>query len=416
MNKITANRQDPYAALKIPEFRLYVLARFFTTIAVQMMAVVVGWQVYEITKDPFSLGLIGLAEAIPAISVSLLAGHVADRNDRKTIIISVMTLLVLCAGILWSLSTGSLEGKFPDRVIPIYCVLFITGIARGFFGPAIFAFMPQLLPDKSYYNNAVTWNSTTWQTAAVGGPALGGIVYGFAGVTYSYITITLLLLVATMLFIMIGRKEIPGIEAKEPVGQSLRRGLEFVFKNQLILSALSLDLFAVLFGGATVLLPMFAAEILHSGPQGLGVLRAAPAFGAAITAAFLAHNPLRQRAGIKMLFAVAGFGVCMILFALSHNFWVSLFLLTLSGAFDSISVVTRHTLIHTFTPENMKGRVASVNNIFIGSSNEIGAFESGVAARILGLVPSVIFGGTMTMLVVAFTAWKADKLRKLDFE
>ncbi len=298
--------------------------------------------------------------------------------------------------------------------VPIYSVIFLSGIARGFFGPATFSFMPQLLPDKNFYINAVSWSSTTWQGASVAGPAIGGLLYGFFGVQASYAADVALTVLAFLFFFLIGSKPLPATTERLPIKESLLSGIRFVFNNQIILSAISLDLFAVLFGGAVALLPIFASEILHTGPQGLGFLRAAPALGSVAMAVYITHNPIKIEAGKKMLFCVAGFGVCMILFGLSTNFYFSLLLLGLSGAFDSVSVIIRSTLMQTLTPEHMKGRVSSVNNIFVGSSNEIGSFESGSVAKLVGVVPSVIFGGCMTLLVVAITTFKADKLRKLN--
>ncbi|MDX5438747.1 MAG: MFS transporter, partial [Pontibacter sp.] len=298
--------------------------------------------------------------------------------------------------------------------LPIYSVIFVSGIARGFMGPAVFSFMPQLVADKQLYANAITWSSTTWQAASVAGPAIGGLVYGFFGVTASYATDAVLVVLALLSFSLISRKPLPENANPQNLKDSLQSGIRFVFSNQIILSAISLDLFAVLFGGAVALLPIFASDILLIGPQGLGVLRAAPAIGSVLMAVLMAYHPITVEAGKKMLWSVAGFGVCMILFGISRSFWFSLVLLALSGAFDSISVIIRSTLIHTLTPEYMKGRVSSVNNIFVGSSNEIGAFESGFTARLMGVVPAVVFGGAMTLVVVAFTALKADKLRVLS--
>lgn len=406
-------KHDPYAVLRIPEFRLYVSARLCLTLALQIQAVVVGWQIYDLTKDPLALGLIGLTEAVPSIVVALYAGHVADTTSRKKIIISCVFVLLLCSlGLLgYSLNVHSSLQAFGT--VPIYSVIFLSGIARGFLGPATFSFMPQLLPDKAYYINAVSWSSTTWQGASVVGPAIGGLIYGFFGIVASYGADVLLMLLAFLFFFQIGAKPLPVTAERLPIRESLLSGIRFVFGNQVILSAISLDLFAVLFGGAVALLPIFASDILQTGPQGLGFLRAAPAVGSVLMAVYLTHRPMKVNAGLKMLICVAGFGVCMILFGLSTNFYFSLGLLGLSGVFDSISVIIRSTLMQTLTPEHLKGRVSSVNNIFVGSSNEIGAFESGFAARLMGVVPSVVFGGIMTLLVVGVTAFKANKLRQL---
>jgi MFS family permease len=409
-----APAHDPYAVLRIPQYRLFIAARLCLTLALQIQAVVVGWQMYAITKDPLSLGLIGLAEAIPSIVVALYAGHVADHTSRKKIIVTcVLVLLVCSAGLLvYTTDLGFFLKSYG--VLPLYGVIFLSGIARGFIGPAIFSFMPQLILTKELYANAVSWNTTVWQSASVAGPAIGGLVYGFWGITASYAADVALTFLASVFFILIPAKPLPVSTAKLKIRDSLLSGLRFVFQNQVILSAISLDLFAVLFGGAVALLPIFAAEILHTGPQGLGLLRAAPAIGSVLMAIYITHHPVRARAGKKMLLCVAGFGASMILFGLSTSFWLSLLVLALSGAFDSISVIIRSTLMQVLTPEHLKGRVSSVNNIFVGSSNEIGAFESGVAAKLLGAVTAVVFGGGMTLAVVGFTAWKATKLRRLE--
>ena len=403
----------PYAALQIRDFRLFISARFMVTLAIQIQAVVVGWQVYEITKDPLSLGLIGLAEAIPSIAVSLYAGHVADVVERKKIIVICIATLLVCSSALlfFTLPLGSFVITYG--VFPIYAVIFISGIARGFITPAIFSFMPQLIP-RTLYANAITWNSTLWETAAIGGPALGGFLFGFFGITAAYAVDVLLTLAGLLLALGVASKPLPPESEEAGIWQKIKAGLKFVFSNQIILGAISLDLFAVLFGGAVALLPIFASEILQVGPQGLGILRSAPAIGALLVALYITHHPIKKNMGAILLWCVAGFGLCMIGFGISTSFWLSLFFLVASGGFDCVSVIIRGTLLQTLTPENMKGRVSAVNNIFIGSSNEIGAFESGVAARLLGVVPSVIFGGCMTIGVVAVTARVAKSLRKLQ--
>jgi MFS family permease len=379
---------------------------------------VVSWQIYRLTNDPLALGFIGLAEAIPSIGVSLYAGHVADSVRRKKIIVAAVIVLLLCAATLWGVSSPlglALLAKNSLYTLPLYAVIFVSGIARGFLGPAQFSFMPQLLPTRSYLDNAVTWNSTTYQAASVIGPVIGAYLVKHLGVANSYTVATVLLGLGLLQFIAIESRPLPEMQGERgSISQNILEGLRFIFSNQLVLAALSLDMFAVLFGGAVAMLPVFAVEVLKVGVEGLGPLEAAPAVGSVLMATFLTYFPLRRYAGRKLLWAVAGFGVATILFALSSSFVLSLFLLFMTGVFDSVSVIVRSTLIHTYTPEYMKGRVSAVNNIFIGSSNEIGAFESGAMARLLGTIRSVVFGGIMTILVVAITAWRADKLRKLD--
>lgn len=404
---------QPYAALYVRDFRLFVATRFFTTLAINLQAVVVGWQIYAITHDPLSLGLIGLAEALPSIAVSLYAGHVADVVARKKIIVICISTLLVCSVALWLMSWNDAAWLVQHGVLPVYATIFISGIARGFLTPANFAFMPQLVT-KDVFRNAITWNSSFWQTALIAGPALGGLIYGFYDVQTAYVADVLLTATALSLIIFIPGRTLPPTTVEQGITEKIKAGLKFVFNNKIILSAISLDLFAVLFGGAVALLPVFANDILKTGPEALGVLRSAPSVGALIVAFALAHFPIEKNMGKTLLWCVAGFGFSMIGFALSTWFWLSLLFLFLSGVFDGVSVVIRSTLLQTLTPENMKGRVSAVNNIFIGSSNEIGMFESGVAARILGVVNSVVFGGCMTLLTVIITAWKSPTLRKLQ--
>lgn len=407
-------KHDPYAALRNPEFRLFIIGRLFAILALQIQGVIVGWQVYEITKDPLSLGLIGLCEFIPFIVVALFAGHIADITSRKRIIIICLWVLLICGILLYYITSDLSPGELQNNVSAIYCIIFITGLARGFIGPAIFAFMPQIIRDKNLYPNAISWNTSMWQAASVVGPAIGGIILRYVGLQNVYAIVSALLLSALFLFLFIKSRPVP--ESTETAGmvERLSVGIKFVFQNQLILTAISLDLFAVLFGGAVALLPIYASDILKVGAEGLGLLRAAPGIGAVIMMIILAYVPIKKDAGKKMLWAVAAFGICIIVFGLSTYFWLSMIMLILSGAFDSISVIVRNTLIHKLTPESMKGRVSAVNSVFVGSSNELGSFESGVLAKVAGTVSAVVIGGMVTLGVVGFTALKAKKLQDLD--
>lgn len=409
----TTNKHDAYAVLKVGDFRLFMLFRFFTTIAFQMQGLIVGWQVYEITKDPLALGLIGLAEALPNILTALYAGHAADRYNRKKIIVGFTLLFLVGTTLLFMFSIKSLGILTALGVIPIYLVVMISGISRSFLYPSIIALMSQLIP-RHLYTNASTWNSTMWHIAAITGPALGGLIYGFSGVRVAYLSVLIFLLVAISLLFFVKNRPLPLTETGETIIQRLSSGIKFVFKNQILLGAMSLDMFAVLFGGAVAMLPVFAAEVLMVGPQGLGFLRAAPMLGAVVMSLVMAHQPPMIHAGRYLMIGVAGFGLSIICFALSRNFYLSMVLLVFSGLFDNISVIIRSTAMQLLTPDEMRGRVASVNAIFIGSSNEIGSFESGVAAKIMGLIPSVIFGGMMTLGIVGFTARFAPRLRKLN--
>jgi MFS family permease len=408
-------KHDAYAVLKIRDFRLFISFRFFTTIAIQMQSIIVGWQVYQITKDPLSLGLIGLAEAIPFISIALFAGHVADTYNRKKIILWFNLLFLAGSAGLLFFTFYSEQMIATFGILPIYIVVGISGVARAFIYPSVIALMAQMVP-RELYANSSTWNSTTWHIAAITGPAIGGLVYGFFGVKIAYMTVIVFMTFSISLLGIVKKYKAPAAQEIESLFTRLSSGLKFVFRNQILLGSMSLDMFAVLFGGAVAMLPVFAAEVLNVGPQGLGFLRASPMAGAVIMSMFIAYRPPMVNAGRMLMIGVAGFGLSIILFALSKNFYLSLFLLMLSGMFDNISVIIRATTMQLITPDEMRGRVASVNSIFIGSSNEIGSFESGVAAKLMGLIPSVIFGGGMTLLIVGLTARFAPLLRRLNLK
>jgi MFS family permease len=405
-------KHDPYGALRIREFLLFLNTRFFLTLGIQMQSVIVGWQIYEITKDEFALGMIGLAEAIPFIIVSLFSGHVADTVNRKLIILVSISLLIFSTSALlyFSLDSSTVISRYGT--LPIYLVFCFIGVVRGFISAAFPAFMSQIVPRELYANSA-TWNSSIWHVGAVVGPAIAGIICAIS-FSAAYTANILFIILSIFSFIFIASKPIPMKEKKESLKESLAGGIKFVFNNELILGALSLDLFAVLFGGAVAMLPAFADKILFVGSMELGFLRAAPALGAIVTAIILAYKPVTKNAGRNLFLNVGLFGVATILFAVSTNYYLSLFFLFLTGAFDNVSVVIRHTILQLSTPDAMRGRVSAVNSIFIGSSNEIGAFESGVAANAMGLVRSVIFGGAITILVVAGTYRFSPKLRKLN--
>ncbi len=404
---------DPYAALRSRDYRWFITSLGFATLGMQMQGVVVGWQVYNRTGDPLALGLVGLAEALPFLTLALFGGHAADRVNRLWICMATTLSLALCSALLWGFSWRFQAGPLASAVWPIYGIIFLTGVVRAYYRPANTALGTDLLP-KALYANGSTWRVSVFHTGMVLGPAIGGLIYAWRGPVVAHFLV--MSLIATgflgLLFIRYTPKA-----AKPRIGSifaSLGEGLRFVLSQRLLLGAISLDLFAVLFGGAVAVLPVFAKEILHTGPQGLGALRAAPAVGSVLMGLIMAHLPPMRRAGRTLLLCVAGFGAAMIAFALSHSFLLSLLLLAASGAVDNVSVVLRFTLLQMVTPEHMLGRVSSVNQVFIGSSNEIGAFESGVAARLLGLVPSVVFGGCMTLLVVAGTAWRVPELRRMD--
>jgi len=408
-------KTNAFAVLKIKDFKYLLIARFLLTMGVQMQSVIVGWQVYAHTKDALSLGLIGLAEAIPFLLIALFAGHWADIYNRKRIIV-LSTSVYWFAAFLLLLITWKFQFILDEYgIYPIFGVIMLTGIARGSGFPAASAIIPQIVP-RELYSNSSTWNSASWQIAAVTGPALGGLAYGFLGVNISYTTVVVLITGSIVFAQMVKSRPLPEREKKETIGESLKQGIRFVFNNQIVLGSLSLDMFAVLFGGAVAVLPMFADQVLHVGPEGLGFLRAAPSIGALIMAGIMAYRPMLNHAGRNLLGSVAIFGISTILFAISTNFYFSLLMLAISGMFDMVSVILRSTIIQLYTPDSMRGRVSAINSIFIGSSNEIGAFESGVAAKLIRLVPSVVFGGSMVLLVVGAIAKKAPKLRSLNME
>jgi MFS family permease len=412
--KQKADKHDPFAALRIREFTFFLSNRLFLTLAIQMQSVIVGWQIYDLTNDVLALGMIGLAEAIPFIVISFFSGHVADSFNRKRIIL-FFTAIYIGVGIFLLYSSADQSRFLNDYgTFPLYLAIGAVGVIRGFLGASIPAFMAQIVP-RNLYANAATWNSTVWHLGSVIGPSVAGLIIA---VSYSaaYTVDLIFLVIALFSMLFIASKPLPKSLESEPLVQRLTAGIRFVFKNQLLLGALSLDLFAVLFGGAVALLPAFSKEVLHAGASELGFLRAAPAIGAVIMALIIAYKPPTQNAGRNLFLSVAAFGVATIVFGLSTNFWPAWIALFFTGAFDNVSVVIRHTILQLATPEHMRGRVSAVNGIFIGSSNEIGAFESGVAARAIGIRPSIVFGGILTVLVVAITARVAPKLRKLNID
>ena len=401
--------------LRNRNFKFFLAGRFLITITVQMQFIIVASLVYSITRDPLSLGLIGLSEVIPFIFTALFSGWIADKYSKKKIIQWSSLLYVLCALALFTIAIQATDHPSQNTVYCIYAVIFITGIARSFIYPSLVAIMAQIV-SKEHYVYSSSWNSLFWHTALVIGPPLGGLIYDLTNAS-----IALAIVLFFSIFTFIVYSQIDNIKTERKVSQNSKIqevliGLKFVFNNQIVLGALSLDMFAVLFGGAVSMLPVFTSEILHVGSVGFGILRASPALGAVIMSFYLAYHPPKTNTGIKLLLAVAGFGLSIICFAISKNFYLSFALLFLSGLFDSIGVVIRHTIIQMYTPDEMRGRVASVNSIFIGSSNEIGAFESGVTARWLGLIPSVMVGGGITILIAISSYYIAPSLRKLNFK
>ena len=397
---------DAYAALRVPEYRAFLVAMAAVFVATQVQSAVLGWQVYAMTGDPLSLGLVGLAEAIPFLALTLVGGWAADRVDRRRLtVVSLLTIAASGASLL------VLSLLAPRTALPYYAAQALAGVGRAFFRPATSALGAELVP-REHYLNAATWRSSIFHSTMVVGPALGGGLLAVGGPALAYGAVLVLSAVGLVALAAIA----PRPRAPSGPGHILAEladGIRFVFRQRVLLGAMSLDLFAVLFGGATALLPVFARDVLHVGELGFGLLRAAPALGSVVMSVAMARSGPFRRAGAVLLRCVALFGVSWIAFAFSRSYALSALLLAVGGALDSVSVVLRSTLVQLETPHEKMGRVAAVNSFFIGSSNELGAFESGVAARLLGTVPSVVFGGTMTLVTVALVAWRATALRRL---
>jgi MFS family permease len=403
-----------FSVLRLRDFRLLLCIRTFGIMALQCQAVIVGWQVYSITKDPFMLGLTGLAEAVPAIACALFAGHVVDNGRPHKIYLICMAVLVLNNLVLFLFAGGFLADQEHPHILPwIYGCIFISGLARSFIMPSSFSLLPQIVP-RDKISAAAAWLNSGFQVAAISGPAMAGIIYGGYGVQVAW---ALPLGFMTIAFIALASisnapRRYRSNQKREAAVQSIKAGWNFILRSKILLSVMALDMFAVLFGGAVAMLPAYADQVLHVGSQGLGALRAAPALGSIVTALALAMWPLKRIRAALLLWAITGFGICMIGFGLSNIFWLSMLFLALSGMFDSISVVMRATIMQLLTPDSMRGRVSSVNSMFIISSNEIGAFRSGTTASIFGLVPSVVMGGVITLMVVSATALWVPKLRR----
>jgi MFS family permease len=397
---------DPYAALRFREFRAFLGGMGAVFLATQIQSAVLGWQVYLLTGDPLSLGLVGLAEALPFLALTLVGGWAADRSDRRAI--SLVSLLAVGASgaLLLALSMGA-----PRSALPFYGAQVLAGVGRAFFRPASVALGTELVP-REHYHNAATWRSSVFHGNTILGPAVGGALIAIGGPRLAYAVVVALLAVGLVALAAISPRPRPSAPPGTMI-ESLADGVRFVVAQPLLLGAMSLDLFAVLFGGASALLPVFARDVLRVDEVGFGILRAAPAVGSLFMSVALARFGHFRRAGAVLLWSVALFGASWIAFALSRSYLLSLALLAVGGALDAISVVLRSTLVQTWTPQDKMGRVAAVNSFFIGSSNELGAFESGVAARLLGVIPSVVFGGAMTLLTVAVVAWRAPALRRL---
>lgn len=405
----------PLAALKIPEFRSFIFGRFMFIMGLRMMATLVSWWMYELTGDAFYIGMIGLAEAIPAVTLSLYAGYVIDKSEKRKLLLLTVLLYGLCTFILLGTSTHWFQQQFGTKliIIFIYIIIFLTGTIRAFAGPSFGAIIASLVP-RELLVTAAQINSTAWLIASILGHAIAGFLIAWLHVTGTFIVVVLLIFTGWVLLLKLKPKP-PTMAAEKKTLAAVSEGLRYVFKTKELLGALSLDLFAVLFGGAVAMVPVYAKDILQVGPIGFGWLNAAMDIGTILMVISLTLSPMKRKQGIKLLLAVAGFGLCIIIFGLSKWYWLSFMALLVAGILDGVSVVVRGNIVQLKTPDELRGRVMSVNSMFINSSNEIGQFESGVAARLMGVIPSVVFGGCMTIFVVVTTWIKAPALKKLEY-
>lgn len=405
---------EPLRILKNIEFRNLLTGRFFLIVAFRMLATLLGWWVYQLTKDPLSIGLIGLAEVIPAVSTALYAGHVIDMNEKKRLLLICNYAYVFLIALLLIPAFGNLNLTGYETTYYIYGVIFFTGIARAFIGPIAPSMIPKIVK-KENLPSAITLNQATFLTASVFGHAIGGLLIAFISLKWTLVVILGLISLASLFFLKVRPQHSQFNKKEVKVWASMREGIKYIYETKVILGALSLDMFAVLFGGAVAMVPIYASDILKVGAEGFGFLNAASDIGSMCIIILLAIIPLRKNQGKILLIAVAGFGLCIIGFGLSKWYALSFFFLLLSGMLDGISVVIRGTIVQLKTPDHIRGRVLSVNSIFVMSSNEMGQFESGVAAKLLGVVRSVVFGGLMTVAIAGFVAAKFPKLRKMNY-
>jgi len=409
-------KTDPFAAVKVIEYRNLLTGRFAFIMGLRMMSTVIGWWIYLLTNDPFAIGLVGLSEVIPALSLALYAGHVIDQSEKRKLLLKGIVLYFLAAVTLVFISSHYTSQHLSNHwiAICIYFVIFCTGIFRAFTGPVFNAMIAYIVP-RNDLQNATTWSQGTYLSASVTGHATGGFLIAIAGITGTLITISILIIVSFFFLFKLKSRPASIIKGAVRTWESVKEGLRFVYKTKELLSSLSLDLFAVLFGGAVALIPIYARDILKVGSEGFGILNGASDMGSILIVIILTIFPAKRKQGKKLLLAVGGFGICIIIFGISKIFLLSFAALMVSGMLDGISVVVRGTITQLKTPDHMRGRVMSVNSMFINSSNELGQFESGVAAKLMGTVPSVIFGGSMTLLVVIFTWFKSPTLRKMEY-
>jgi MFS family permease len=403
---------DPYASFRYPEFRYLIAASFLLTMALMIQEVAIGYELYRITHDPLALGLIGLVEAIPFISFTLYGGHVADRSSKRKVLMWSVGGIALSSVMLQFFTRQQDQIHQPVLLVAIYGAIFIIGLCRAFLSPTATSLRGILIP-PALFENAATWGSSSWQVGAILGPAAAGFLYAWIGFANTLLVVTLLVVSSFLLYSKIKDRPIAQTARHDSVIASIREGIQFVFNTKIILYSISLDLFSILFGGVMAILPIYAQDILKVGAEGLGILRAAPSVGATLMLFLLSRFTPMEHAWRNLLIAVSGFGVCILIFAVSPWMLVSVAALFLSGAFDSISVVIRATILQVMTPDEMRARVMAVNGVFLASSNEVGAFESGTAAKLLGTVPSVLFGGTMTLLIVCWVYFRTGDLLKV---
>lgn len=410
-------KKDSFAALRYKDFRFYLGQRFFFTFAYQMQTTVLGFYIYELTHSKMALAWIGLSEAIPAVGLALYGGYIADKYEKRKMLLLIFIGVIFSSLVMYLVTLKSMSGiVHTSWIVPtLYAMIFCNGIARAFFGPTIFTIYANSIP-RELYPNGATWSSQGWQIASILGPFAGGFVYAFAGgISTCFLVILAFLLISLVLVYML--REYPAVFIpKESIYKSLKAGIHFVFKTKMMISAMTLDLISVFFGGVVALLPVFALDILHVGSEGLGIMRMASSLGAALTMVVMVKFSPLNKPWRNLLIAVTGFGLCIIGFGLSKSFVLTLVFLFGQGAFDSISVIIRGTLVQLLTPDHMRGRVSAVNSMFIGSSNEIGDFESGTAAQIFGTIPAVLIGGSITMLVVIVTYFTTQKFLPLKID
>ena len=414
---MNTEKHDPFMAMRIGEYRSLMIGRFLFVVGLRMMGTLVGWWIYNLTNLPFAIGLIGLSEVVPAVSLALYAGHIIDISEKRRLLLMGVFTYGFLSFLLWILSTSFSSVRLSSQSIAncIYIIIFFTGVARSFTGPLFNVMIGSIVKDKKVLQNATTWSQSMWLSASVIGHAVSGILIATIGNQGTLTVICSLIAIAFLIFLQVKSKPALNDRRDKRTWESVKEGLAFVMKTKELLGALTLDLFAVFFGGAVAMVPVYARDILKVGAEGFGFLNSASDIGSIVIVILLTVFPLRKKQGLKLLFVVAGFGICIIVFGISTLFWISFAALLLSGILDGISVVIRGTIMQLKTPENMRGRVMSVNSMFINSSNELGQFESGFAAKIMNVVPSVVFGGCMTLFVVAVSWFKLPAMKKMEY-